>query len=95
MRLTRTQVKHIAHLAHLSLSDEEIALYQDQLSAILVHAERLQDLDTDAIAPTAAILSIDSVMRRDESRPSMPQKDLMGNAPASAEGMLMVPPILD
>ena len=95
MRLTRSQVQHIAQLAHLSLHDEEITLYQDQLSAILAHAERLQELDTDAIAPTAAILPVNSVMRQDEPIPSMPSSDLIGNAPASAEGMIKVPPILD
>ena len=53
MKLHREQVEHIAELARLTLSDEEKELYREQLSAILAHFERLQELDTDAIPPTA------------------------------------------
>ena len=95
MSLTLAQVEHIAELAHLSLTDDAKALYQKQLSAILDHAQQLQELDTDMISPTAAILPIHSVMRADESRPSMPREDLISNAPASAEGMFLVTVILD
>ncbi|NIV31624.1 MAG: Asp-tRNA(Asn)/Glu-tRNA(Gln) amidotransferase subunit GatC, partial [Anaerolineae bacterium] len=52
MKLTREEVQHIAELARLALSDEELALYQEQLSAILEHFERLQELDTELIPPT-------------------------------------------
>ena len=94
MTLTLAQVEHIAELAHLSLADEDKLLYQEQLSAILNYAQRLQELDTDAILPTATILPINSVMRADELQPSMPREDLISNAPAAAEGMLKVPLIL-
>jgi len=95
MTLTLAQVEHIAQLAHLSLTEEEKSLYQEQLSAILEYAQRLQELDTDAIPPTATILPIHSVMRPDEPQPSMPRKDLLSNAPASAEGMFRVPVVLE
>jgi len=95
MSLTLAQVEHIADLAHLSLTDDAKTLYQKQLSAILDHAQQLQELDTDMISPTATILPIHSVMRADESRPSMPREDLISNAPASAEGMFLVPVILN
>ena len=94
MILSLAQVEHIAELAHLSLDDDEKRLYQEQLSAILDYASKLQELDTDAIPPTAAILPIDSVMRPDEIAPSMPREDLLSNAPESDEGMLKVPPVL-
>ncbi|MCK4315985.1 MAG: Asp-tRNA(Asn)/Glu-tRNA(Gln) amidotransferase subunit GatC, partial [Anaerolineae bacterium] len=65
MKLSREEVEHIAELARLALSDEELALYQEQLSAILEHFERLQELDTEAIPPTATVLPLRSVMRAD------------------------------
>jgi aspartyl-tRNA(Asn)/glutamyl-tRNA(Gln) amidotransferase subunit C len=94
MTLSLAQVEHIAELAHLSLSDDEKLRYQEQLSAILVYASRLQELDTDTIPPTAAILPIDSVMRPDDIEPSIPREDLLRNAPAATEGMLKVPLVL-
>lgn len=95
MSLTPEEVEHIAELAHLSLTKEEKARYQVQLSAILEYVQRLQELDTDAIPPTATVLPIHSVVRPDQCRPSTPREDLMSNAPASAEGMFQVPVILE
>ena len=65
MSLTYETVEHIAKLARLALTEEEKRLFQEQLSAVLGYARRLQELDTDAIPPTASTLPIDSVMRRD------------------------------
>jgi len=94
MSLTLEQVEHIAKLAHLSLGPEEKALYREQLSAVLTYVQRLQELDTESIPPTACILPTHSVMRPDEPRPSMPREDLLSNAPASADGMFQVPAVL-
>lgn len=95
MSLTEAQVEHIAQLAHLSLSKAEISLYQEQLSTILDYAQRLQELDTDAIPPTATVLPIRSVMRADQIESSMGKDALLENAPAAAEEMFQVPVILD
>lgn len=95
MALTLSDVEHIAKLAHLSLTDEEKRLYREQLSAILDYAQRLQELDTDAISPTATILPVNSVMRTDDPHPSMPLEDLQSNAPAMEERMFQVPVILE
>jgi len=95
MSLSLAEVEHIAQLAHLSLTAEEKARYQEQLSTILDYAQRLQELDTDAIPPTATILPIRSVMRSDEPQPSMSQSKLLVNAPAVEESMFRVPPVLD
>ena len=95
MSLSLAEVEHIAKLAHLHLSDEEKMRYREQLSAILAYAERLQALQTEAIAPTATILPVDSVMRPDEPRPSMAREDLLLNAPAEKDGMFQVPPVLE
>jgi aspartyl-tRNA(Asn)/glutamyl-tRNA(Gln) amidotransferase subunit C len=95
MILTREQVAHIAELARLALTDDEIALYQEQLSAVLDYAERLQALDTGDIPPTATVLPVHSVMRADQAAPSMPPGDVLANAPDSADGCFRVQAVLE
>ena len=82
MSITRQDVQHIAELAKLNLSDAEEALYQEQLSAILDYAQRLNVLDTEAIPPTATVLPLRSIMREDVARPSLPADEILANAPA-------------
>jgi len=95
MRLNREEVEHIAALARLALREEEVALYQVQLSAILEYFERLGELDTEAIPPTATVLPLRSVMRADEPRPPLPREDILTNAPAAEEGCFRVPAVLE
>jgi len=95
MKLNREQVEHIAELARLTLSDEELTLYQGQLSAILEYFGRLQELDTGAIPPTATVLPLRSVMRADEPGPPFPREDILANAPATEEGCFEVPAVLE
>ena len=102
MALTRGQVKHVAELAKLSLTDSEIDLFQGQLSAILEFAARLGELDTAAISPTATVLPLRNVMRSDQVRPSLPRKVMLKNAPAVAgdeyvkyEGCIKVKVVLE
>jgi len=85
MALTRAQVQHIAELAKLKLSEEEIERMTQQLSAILDHAARLQELNTDAIPPTASVVPLQNVMRADEVTPSLPRDDVLANAPDKSE----------
>jgi aspartyl-tRNA(Asn)/glutamyl-tRNA(Gln) amidotransferase subunit C len=85
MPLTRTQVQHIAELAKLKLSEEEIDRMTPQLSAILDHAARLQELNTDAIPPTASVVPLQNVMREDQIVPSLPRDDVLANAPDKDE----------
>jgi len=75
------QVQHIAELAKLKLNDEEIDRMTQQLSAILDHAARLQELNTDAIPPTASVVPLQNVMREDQVAASMPRDDVLANAP--------------
>ena len=95
MKLTLAEVEHIAELARLSLSDDEKALYQEQLSAILDYAERLQALDTSAIPPTATVLPLRSVMRADEPRDSMSRDDVLANAPQVEAESFRVQAVMD
>ena len=94
MKLGREEVQHIAELARLALSDEELVLYQEQLSAILEYFDRLQELDTEAIPPTASVLPLRSVMRADEPRLSTAREDILVNAPDAERGCFKVPAVL-
>jgi aspartyl-tRNA(Asn)/glutamyl-tRNA(Gln) amidotransferase subunit C len=85
MALTREQVRHIAELAKLKLSDDEISRMTAQLSAILDYAARLQELDTDAIPPTASVVPLQNVMRADTVTASLPRADVLANAPDQSE----------
>jgi len=80
MKLTLEQVEHIAELAKLSLTAEEKESYREQLSAILDYADMLQQLDTDAIPPTATVLPLRNVMREDEVAPSLSVEEILANA---------------
>ena len=95
MKLSLAQVEHIAELARLSLSDEEKARYQEQLSAILDYAERLQAVDTSAIPPTATVLPLRNVMRADQVLPSMSREDVLANAPQVEADSFRVQAVLD
>ena len=84
MALSLTEIDRIAHLARLSLTDDEKARYAEQLSAVLDYAAQLADINVDGIAPTATVLSVRSVMREgDEVAGSLPRKDALANAPAT------------
>jgi aspartyl-tRNA(Asn)/glutamyl-tRNA(Gln) amidotransferase subunit C len=95
MSITRQDVQHIAELAKLNLSDAEEALYQEQLSAILDYAQRLNALDTEAIPPTATVLPLRSIMREDVARPSLPVDEILANAPARSGDAFEVHVILE
>ena len=81
MTLTRDQVEHVAHLARLNLSDEEIERYREQLSAVLDYAELLNKVDTTSIPPTATVLPLRTVLRADEPEPSFTPDEILANAP--------------
>jgi aspartyl-tRNA(Asn)/glutamyl-tRNA(Gln) amidotransferase subunit C len=95
MKLTREQVVEIAELARLVLTEDEIVLYQEQLSSVLAYAERLQALDTDAIPPTATVLPPRNVMRTDGPRPSMARDDILANAPDAEDGCFRVQAVFE
>jgi len=95
MPLSIAEVEHIAELARLALTSHEMALYSGQLSAILDYAARLQQVDTSAIAPTATVLPLRTVMRDDVAGPSIPSEDVLANAPDAFEGYFRVHAILE
>ena len=95
MKISREQVEHIAELAKLSLSEEEIAMFAGQLSTMLGYFENLSELDTSAISPTASVLPLDSVTRPDETAPSLPTEAALANAPDAVDGQFQVAAVLD
>lgn len=95
MSLTREEVLHIAHLARVGLDEDEVARFQEQLSDILDHFQALAALDTEGVEPTSHPLPLESVMRDDEVRPSLPRDELLANAPIVEEGALRVKAVLE
>lgn len=95
MRLTIEEVKHIAHLARLELSEDELQRFTEQLSEILDYAARLQELDTSHIPPTSSVLPPRSMLRSDEVLPSLSPEEVLRNAAASTQGQFKVPPVLE
>jgi len=95
MALTREQVEHVAELAKLGLTEDEIEIYRQQLSDILDYAAILERLDTRHIAPTASVLPLQNVIREDMAEPSLSQDDALANAPAVEDGFFQVKAILE
>ncbi len=95
VKLSLAEVEHVAQLANLALTDEEQELFREQLSSILEYASRLQQVDTDAIPPTSTVLPVENVMRSDTVQPSLPQEDVLANAPATEDGCFRVPVVLE
>jgi aspartyl-tRNA(Asn)/glutamyl-tRNA(Gln) amidotransferase subunit C len=95
MRLTLEEVKHIANLARLELSTEELERYRQQLSTILDYAASLQTLDTSDVLPMSSILGERGVLRADETAPGLTRDDLLANAPRTKKNQFRVPPVLE
>jgi len=95
MAISREEVIHVATLARLGLTDEEIALFGEQLGSILHHMESLSELDLSGIPPTAQVIPLRNVERPDEVRPSLPHSDVMANAPRREDGCFRVAPVFE
>jgi len=95
MKLSRQEVEHIAELAKLGLTGEEVERYQDQLSSILDYVEMLTKLDTEDARPMAHVLPVSNVMREDHVRASFPRDEILSNAPDTADGCFRVPLVLE
>jgi aspartyl-tRNA(Asn)/glutamyl-tRNA(Gln) amidotransferase subunit C len=93
--LTTEEVRHVAMLARLGLSDEEVETMRVQLEQVLDYIDMLNKVDTSQIPPTAQILSHLNVTRDDIARPSWPPSELLANAPDSEDGFFRVPPVLE
>jgi aspartyl-tRNA(Asn)/glutamyl-tRNA(Gln) amidotransferase subunit C len=95
MPLTRAEVRHVAMLARLALEPGDEEFYAEQLSGILAHIDRLQQLDTKSIPPTAQVVEVTNTLREDIPRPCLSQEEALANAPAAVDGFFRVPAIQD
>jgi aspartyl-tRNA(Asn)/glutamyl-tRNA(Gln) amidotransferase subunit C len=93
-RLSRDDVLHVARLARLTLTDEEVDVFTDQLAAVLAHAADVAALDTSGVPPTAHPLPLQNVFREDEVLPSLDRDEVLAEAPATEDGRFRVPRIL-
>jgi aspartyl-tRNA(Asn)/glutamyl-tRNA(Gln) amidotransferase subunit C len=95
MPLTKEEVKKIAYLARMKISSDEIALYQEQLSAILDYASRLQKLDTSNIKGTAQITGPGVELRQDIPRPGLTPEEVFDNSSDERDHQFRIPPVFD
>jgi aspartyl-tRNA(Asn)/glutamyl-tRNA(Gln) amidotransferase subunit C len=93
--LSRDDVRHVARLARLELSEDELDLFTGQLATILEHAAQVSALDTTGVEPTAHPFPLVNVLRPDVVKPSLPRDDVLAEAPAAEEGRFRVPRILE
>lgn len=93
-RITRDEAAHVARLARLRFSDEELDEIAAQLSAVLDHAADVEALDVTDIAPTSHPQPLANVTRPDEVRPSLDRDEVLAQAPSVDDGQFRVPPIL-
>ena len=89
--IDRQQVLHVAKLARLKLTDEEVERMADELSSILEHVERINELDLDGVEPTSHVVDVENVLRPDEPRPSLPRERALANAPDATDDGFRVP----
>jgi aspartyl-tRNA(Asn)/glutamyl-tRNA(Gln) amidotransferase subunit C len=93
-RITRAEVEHVARLARLALTPEEVDVLTGELATILEHAASVSALDTDGVPPTAHPLPLVNVFRPDEPRPGLDRDEVLREAPASEDGRFRVPRVL-
>ncbi|MBP1948212.1 Asp-tRNA(Asn)/Glu-tRNA(Gln) amidotransferase subunit GatC [Virgibacillus litoralis] len=93
--ISKDQVKHVAHLARLAVTEDEADLFTDQLSSIIDYAEQLNELDTDGVEPTTHVMDLKNVLRKDEPKEWISKEDALKNAPDKQNGYFRVPSILE
>jgi aspartyl-tRNA(Asn)/glutamyl-tRNA(Gln) amidotransferase subunit C len=94
-RLTRDDVVHVARLARLELSHDEVARFTEQLAAVLAHADDVAALDIADVPPTSHPVPLVNVLRPDVVRPSLDRDEVLACAPEAQDGRFRVPRILE
>ena len=93
--LTSDEVRHVATLANLYLTDDEVEKYRHQLTGILSHVQSLQQIDTEGVEPTGHATESNTVLRRDKSSTPLTREDVLNNAPATSGEFIRVRAVLD
>ena len=91
--ISEEQVRHVANLARLGLTDEEIERMSEQLGAILDSIEKIQELDLEGVPPTANPLHLANVFRADEPRGELTREEALSTAPETIDDLFAVPRI--
>jgi len=94
MRVSEAEVERIANLSRLKMGDDKKGMQAD-LENILAHFDKLNELDTADVPPTAHILPVKNVFRKDEIKPSMDRDELTANAPQREDGCYIVPRVVE
>ena len=94
-RITRDDVVHVARLARLSLTDDEVDLFTGQLEVILEHAAKVEALDTADVEPTSHPIALENVLRADEPGACLDRDEVLAQAPQAEDGRFRVPRILE
>ena len=89
--IDRDEVLHVARLARLRLSDEEVDRMSEELSGVLGHIEKIGELDLEGVPPTSHVVEVKNALRPDEPRPSWPREQMLEAAPAVASDGFEVP----
>ncbi|MBR2785016.1 MAG: Asp-tRNA(Asn)/Glu-tRNA(Gln) amidotransferase subunit GatC [Clostridia bacterium] len=95
MSISKDEVKHIANLSKLNLTDEELEKYTNELSDIVDMANELSNIDVEGVKPTAHILDIQNVFREDIQQPSYDRELILKNAPSKDAGCVSVPKVVE
>ena len=95
MRIDREQVIHVARLARLGITEQEVELFGNQISAILEAMDVLRELDTEGVEPTAQVTGLENVMRDDAVRPSLSREEVLANAPLREDGYFRVQAVFE
>ncbi len=95
MALTSDEVRHVALLARVGLTPEEVELYRSQLDNVLNQFQALQELDTEDVPPTSQSVPLETVLREDEPRQSLPKEDVLANAPRREDDYFRVRAVLE
>jgi aspartyl-tRNA(Asn)/glutamyl-tRNA(Gln) amidotransferase subunit C len=97
LKITEKEVRYVAELANLKLTDAETARMQKELDAILTHIDKLNELDTSAVPPMSQVLFEDSssTLRDDVERPTISNEDALANAPNAGGGFFKVPRVIE
>ena len=94
-RITMDEVKHVANLARLAITEEEAEKLTNELDAIISFAEELNELDTENVEPTSHVLDMKNIFREDVSKPGLPVEEVLKNAPDHENGQIKVPAIIE
>jgi aspartyl-tRNA(Asn)/glutamyl-tRNA(Gln) amidotransferase subunit C len=94
MSVTLADVEHIATLARLEFSPDEMEIFTHQMNDILAYIDKLNELDTSDVEPLSHVIDLKNVSREDEVRASLPVEEALKNAPARTDSMFKVPKVI-